>query len=475
MPDAFKEFYSSILGRLGKSKAFDDSLRTLAYGTDASLYRLIPRMVIEPACEEEVSLILQKASRYGVAVTFRAAGTSLSGQAVTDSVMVLISDKYWNRYSISEDAGTITVQPALTGGKLNSILARYQRKIGPDPASIDAATIGGIVANNASGLRSRAAGTSYSTVKDLRIIFSDGTILDTGNEQSRKEFLVSHREMVNKILQLSESVKSNEKLAERIRFKYRLKNTTGYTLNALTDFTDPFEIIKHLMIGSEGTLGFISEITLETVYVKPFRASSLMIFPGVSEACRAVNFLSEMPVEAVEFIDRNGLRSVENEPGMPVFLKKISPEASALLVETTASSKEELDKQIEDVLGKVRNIPSEIPFKFTDVPEEYEELWKVRKGLFPSAGAMRRPGTTVIIEDIAVPVNRLGEAVNDLHRILEKYGYDNTVVYGHALEGNLHFVLSQDFSAEDEKIRYRSLMDEVADLIINKYDGSLKA
>ena len=475
MPDAFKEFYSSILGRLGKSKAFDDSLRTLAYGTDASLYRLIPRMVIEPACEEEVSLILQKASRYGVAVTFRAAGTSLSGQAVTDSVMVLISDKYWNRYSISEDAGTITVQPALTGGKLNSILARYQRKIGPDPASIDAATIGGIVANNASGLRSRAAGTSYSTVKDLRIIFSDGTILDTGNEQSRKEFLVSHREMVNKILQLSESVKSNEKLAERIRFKYRLKNTTGYTLNALTDFTDPFEIIKHLMIGSEGTLGFISEITLETVYVKPFRASSLMIFPGVSEACRAVNFLSEMPVEAVEFIDRNGLRSVENEPGMPVFLKKISPEASALLVETTASSKEELDKQIEDVLGKVRNIPSEIPFKFTDVPEEYEELWKVRKGLFPSAGAMRRPGTTVIIEDIAVPVNRLGEAVTDLHRILEKYGYDNTVVYGHALEGNLHFVLSQDFSAEDEKIRYRSLMDEVADLIINKYDGSLKA
>lgn len=475
MTDRYSEFRSSILAAPGKSKVFDDPLHTTAFGTDASLYRIIPRMVIEPESEEEISFILKNASLYEVPVTFRAAGTSLSGQALTGSVMILVSDKYWNKYRIPGGAGTITVQPALTGGRINLLLAHFGMKIGPDPASIDAATIGGIVANNASGLRSRSSGTSYSTVENLRIIFADGAILDTGNEKSRNEFLATHPELVNDILHLSEKVKADKNLAGRIRFKYRLKNTTGYTLNALTDFSDPFDIIKHLMTGSEGTLGFISEITLKTIPVKPLSASALMIFPGVGEAFRAVTALSEMPVEAVEFIDRNGLQSVEKEPGIPEFIKNLSHEASALLVETTAWSEDELKMQIDNILKAIENIATEVPFKFTDDRDEYEKLWKIRKGLFPSAGAMRKSGTSAIIEDVAVPVGRLAEAVTDLHQILTRYGYENTVVYGHALEGNLHFVLSHDFADESEKERYHRLMNEIAELISGKYDGSLKA
>ncbi|MGB4293312.1 MAG: FAD-binding and (Fe-S)-binding domain-containing protein [Bacteroidales bacterium] len=475
MSGSCHEFYLSVLGKLGKSKVFDDPLHTTAFGTDASLYRYLPRLVVKPEDEEQVSFILKAALKHNIPVTFRAAGTSLSGQAVTDSVLLIISGDSWENYEISDNGTKIIVQPGLTGGRINSLLAPYGRKIGPDPASIDAATIGGIVANNASGLRSRSAGTSYSTVRNMKIIFADGTKLDTGDENSKTDFLISHPEFFNDLLQLSEAVKKNSELYERIRFKYRLKNTMGYSLNALTDFSDPFDIIKHLMIGSEGTLGFISEITLDTVPEKPCRASSLMVFPGVNEACTAVLLLSEMPVEAVEFIDRNGLRSVEDEPGMPAFLKGLGSNASALLVETTARSEAELKEHIDKILRRIKHIPSELPLRFAYVQAEYEELWKIRKGLFPSAGAMRKRGTSAIIEDIAVPVNRLAEAVTDLHHILSKYGYESTVVYGHALEGNLHFVLSQNFADENETMRYRNLMEEVVHLIVEKYDGSLKA
>jgi len=475
MCERYSEFIKLIAAITGKSKLFDDPLHTVAFGTDASLYRLIPRLVIRPGSEEEVSDILKTTSECKVPVTFRAAGTSLSGQAVTDSVLLVVAGDNWEKYRLNDNKTKIVVKPGITGGKLNSILAPFGRKIGPDPASIDAATIGGIVANNASGLRSRSSGTSYNSVESMQIIFSDGTILDTGSELSRKEFLVTHSQMVNEICSLAAEVKENKILSERIRKKYRLKNTMGYSLNALTDFSDPVDIIMHLMIGSEGTLGFISEITLKTVPVKPFKASSLMIFSGIADTCRAVMQLSEMPVEAVEFIDRNGLRSVENDPGIPDFLKNLSPQASALLVETTAWSADELDEQINAIFRSVKNIPAELPLRFTNVQQEYEKLWNIRKGLFPSAGAMRKSGTTAIIEDVAVPVNRLAEAVSDLHIILSKYGYENSVVYGHALEGNLHFVLSQNFADENETVRYRNLMDEVVHLIIEKYDGSLKA
>ncbi|HOU95730.1 MAG TPA: FAD-binding and (Fe-S)-binding domain-containing protein [Bacteroidales bacterium] len=469
------EFYKALTTLIDKSRIFDDPLHTIAWGTDASLYRLIPWMVVKPACEEEVSFILGKASEFRVPVTFRAAGTSLSGQAVTDSVIILISGNDWNNFRINEDKTKITVQPALIGARINTMLERYGRKIGPDPASIDAATIGGIVANNASGLRSRSAGTSYSTVEDMKIILADGTVLDTGNQESRKVFITSHKKMIDDILFLAQSVKENKKLAERIRTKYRLKNTTGYSLNALTDFSDPFDIIKHLIIGSEGTLGFISEITLFTVPVKPFRASTLIIFPDISEASKAITLLSGIEVEAVEFIDRQGLKSVENEPGMPGYLKNVSRSASALLIETSAYSKQELNEQIEEISGILSGTITEVPGYFTDIPAEYDKLWKVRKGLFPSAGAMREKGTSVIIEDIAVPVERFGEAVSDIRNILEKYNLNNSVIYGHALEGNLHFVISRDFKNEKETGEYGNMMNDVAELVVHKYDGSLKA
>lgn len=470
----YSDLYDILVRQIDKARIYHDPLYTLAYGTDASFYRLVPKIVIKALDENEISFVLRECSAMEIPVTFRAAGTSLSGQAITDSVLLVAAGR-WKDYSINEDGSQIRLQPGLTGAFINSILAPYGKKIGPDPASINSATIGGIIANNASGMSSGTGANAYNTIESLRLVLADGSVLDTGDEKSREDFIKSHESLIKEIVDLSSSVKDNKQLADRIRHKYILKNTTGYSLNALTDFSDPVQIIKHLIIGSEGTLAFISGITMNTVAENPFRASSLMIFPDIRNACTAVVLLKQGPVTAVELIDRAGLSAVADKEGMPEFLKTLSPGASALLVETSSAGMDDLGRQIEQIMNAIGNIPVEMPVRFTDNPAEYAVYWNIRKGLFPSVGAMRRPGTTVIIEDVAFPVERLADATADLQELLRKSGYNDAVIYGHALEGNLHFIFSQDFSMKEETERYRILMEEVAKLVIDKYDGSLKA
>jgi D-lactate dehydrogenase len=470
----YKLLFQQITAVIDSKRIFHDPLHTLAFGTDASFYRLIPKMVIKAKDEQEVSLILQKSSELSIPVTFRAAGTSLSGQAISDSVLV-IAGSHWKKYQIKDNGLKIKLQPGLTGERVNKLLAPYGRKIGPDPASVNAAMIGGIAANNASGMCCGTAENSYRTVDGMRIIFADGSLLDTSDPMSKEQFLQTHPILIQSISEMATSVKANEVLANRITRKFKMKNTTGFSLNALVDFSDPFDIIEHLMIGSEGTLGFIAEISYKTVVEHPFRASALMIFPDIETACNAVSMLKSAPVSAVELIDRAGLRSVENQDGLPPFLKTLSQDACAILVETRALQPEELNSQIAVIINTIQHISTEIPNQFTALPKEYEQYWKIRKGMFPSIGAMRKTGTTVIIEDVAFPVLRLAEATLDLRRLLGKWDYHEAVIFGHALEGNLHFVFTQDFGSQNEIDRYRHLMADVADLVVSKYDGSLKA
>jgi D-lactate dehydrogenase len=470
----YQQLYQQLTPTISSKRIFHDPLHTLAFGTDASFYRLVPKMVIKTLNEDEVIFILKESSKLGIPVTFRAAGTSLSGQAISDSVL-LIAGNHWNKFRIDADGLKISLQPGLTGGKVNSLLAPYGRKIGPDPASIDAAMIGGIAANNASGMCCGTAENSYKTVASMRIIFADGSLLNTADPESKKQFAETHQKLVRDISEMAAAVKANSELAGRISRKFKMKNTTGYSLNALIDFSDPFAIIEHLMIGSEGTLGFIAEISYKTVVEHPFRASALMVFPDIEKACNAVSLLKSAPVAAVELMDRAGLRSVEDQAGMPQYLKTLSPTASAILVETRALQKDELDRQMAVILNTIKLIPSEIPIEFTSIPKEYALLWKIRKGLFPSVGSIRKTGTTVIIEDVAFPVSRLAEATIDLQQLFKKWEYREAVIFGHALEGNLHFVFTQDFGSQSEVDRYAGFMADVADLVVSKYDGALKA
>ncbi len=472
--NAFEALHRQLCQFIPESRLIRDPLRTLAYGTDASFYRLIPQLVVEAEDEDEVVRILQCAASHGTSVTFRAAGTSLSGQAITDSVLLRVGTG-WRGWRINEDATLITLQPGVVGGDANRYLAPYGRKIGPDPASINAAKIGGIAANNASGMCCGVAQNSYQTLHSMRLVLADGAVLDTGSEASRAKFRSSHGQMLDALERLGRETRQNAQLAARIRDKFRIKNTTGYSVNALIDYEDAIDILQHLIIGSEGTLGFISEITYQTVEEHAHKASALVFFPTVQVASKAVALLKSEPVAAVELMDRAAIRSVEHKPGMPASLADLPDAAAALLIETRAGDVESLESNIGHIAQGLDGVQVVYPIEFTDVPEEFQKLWAIRKGAFPSVGAVREPGTTVIIEDVAFPVEKLAEATLDLQNLFEKHHYHEAVIFGHALEGNLHFVFTQDFGTSEEVQRYRHFMDDVCDLVVKKYDGSLKA
>jgi D-lactate dehydrogenase len=470
----YKTFFQRIKPHIPADQIITDPLRTITFGTDASFYLLVPKIVINVNTETEVQLILREAGRLGLPVTFRAAGTSLSGQAITDSILVRLGPG-WNRFRVFANATKIQLQPGIIGGHANRILAEFDRKIGPDPASIDSAKIGGILANNASGMCCGVEQNSYRTLDSMRIILADGTIVDTADDKSRAACHRSHPALLDGLAALRDRVRDDHELAERIRYKFKIKNTTGYSLNALVDFDDPFDIMQHLMIGSEGTLGFIADVVYRTVIEHRHKASALIFYPDIRTVCEAVVILQQQPVAAAELIDRAGLASVTGKPGMPPFLAELEPGVTALLIETRAESAEALRAQIEQITTGLAGLPTVRPIEFTAIAEEYTQLWKIRKGLFPAVGAVRQTGTTVIIEDVAFPIEHLASATLDLQELFRKYGYTEAIIFGHALAGNLHFVFTQDFSIQTEVVRYRDFMDEVVRLVVERYDGSLKA
>ncbi len=468
------DFLAAARQLIPAERLFDDPLSTLAFGTDASFYRLIPQLVVRVESETEVIALLRLANSHQVPVTFRAAGTSLSGQAISDSVLIVLGD-HWNGREIRHGGAQIRLQPGVIGAAANAVLAPLGRKIGPDPASINAAKIGGIVANNSSGMCCGTAQNSYHTLAGLRLVLADGSLLDSEDPASVADFRRSHAPLLAQLDELARQTRANSELASRIRHKYRLKNTTGLSLNALIDFTDPLDILSHLMVGSEGTLGFISAVTYDTVPEHPHKASALLVFPDVESCCRAVPLLKQQPVSAVELLDRRSLRSVENMPGMPEWVGALSAGACALLIETRASGAELLSEQIERIMASVAQFPREKQVDFSTDPKVYNQLWKIRKDTFPAVGAVRATGTTVIIEDVTFPVEALAEGVNRLLALFDKHGYTEAIIFGHALEGNLHFVFTQGFDSETEKSRYQAFMQDVAQLVAVEFAGALKA
>ncbi|MDP5057797.1 MAG: FAD-binding oxidoreductase, partial [Marinomonas hwangdonensis] len=360
----YHDLYLALKNVIDDARLIRDPLRTLAYGTDASFYRLIPQLIVRVDNEDEVRIVLEEARQRDLPVTFRAAGTSLSGQAVTDSILMQLSDN-WKGHRVHDHGHSISLQPGIIGARANQLLAPFQRKIGPDPASINACMIGGIAANNASGMCCGTAQNSYHTIQNARLIFADGTLLDTADEASRTAFRERHGDLLNTLTRLSQDVMANTALADKIRHKYRLKNTTGYSLNSLTDYHDPFDILLHLMIGSEGTLGFISEVTYETVVDHPIKAAAMIFFDDMEATCRAVTELKPSPVSAVELIDRAGLRAVEGKPGMPDILSSLGPQAAGLLVDVRAADAEELEANLALVKQALSGQATLNPIEFT--------------------------------------------------------------------------------------------------------------
>lgn len=465
---------AALKHRIPAQRLITDPLRRFALGTDASVYRMTPALVVQVDNEEELSYLLVQAHRCQVPVTFRAAGTSLSGQAVTDSVLVILSDA-WRGCRVDPLGERIHLQPGVIGAKANERLKPFGRKIGPDPASINTCQIGGIIANNASGMCCGTRHNSYHTLAGLRVVLADGTVLDSRDPDSVTAFRASHANFLESLGDIAGSLAANASLAERVRHKYRLKNTTGYGLNALLDFTDPIDILTHLIVGSEGTLGFISEVSLDTLEDWPHRASIMVGFDDLDRCAQAVSDLKDAPVDAVELLDSRAVASVAHMSGLPAFARHLPAAGGLLLIDVRAVDADRLTTNCAVVDGILTAAGVTQSTGFTRDEQRIADFWHLRKGTFPAVGAVRETGTSVIIEDVAFPVARLAEGVGELQRLFDLHGYHEAIIFGHALEGNLHFVFTQRFDTPADIERYDAFMTDIARVVTERLQGSLKA
>lgn len=463
--EKYKAYLDEVKQFVSSDRIYTDDLHRLAWGTDAGFYREIPEIVIRSKNEEEVSKLLRLSDKYELPVTFRAAGTSLSGQAITNSILI-VAGKNWEDYEVLDNGERIKLQPGIIGDRVNQILQPYGKIFSPDPASKKSAMVGGIVMNNASGMNCGTHASSDRVLLSARLVLADGTVLDTGDEASKKAFAVSHPDFIKKIEELRDRVNADEELVKRIKHKYAIKNVTGLNILPFVLYTDPFEIITHLIVGSEGTLAFGSQFTMASGHLYKHSASAMLYFKSLREASEAVVAMREGPIHSAEMLDKKSLSSVNDTTGEGL---------TAVLTETKADTKEELDANIAELTRLVERFDLAVPARFTDDPAEYSKYWAIRSGIFPSVGGTRPIGTTVIIEDVAFHIEDLPNATVDLAEMLEKHGYEDSCIYGHALEGNYHFIIAQRFDSEAELNKYKNLMLEVEKLVVDKYDGSLKA
>lgn len=479
MENKHSQFLSAVRAFVPKTAVYTDGLRRFAWGTDAGFYRLVPKIVIRSSNEKEVSRILRAASKYDVPVTFRAAGTSLSGQSISDSVLV-VAGKNWERYKVSEDGERITLEPGIIGSRVNAILKPYGRKFGPDPASIGSCMVGGIVMNNASGMSCGTHANSDKELESVRMVFADGSVLDTGDEASREAFRAGHPDFIKGIEDLRDEILADKELSDRIRYKYSIKNVTGLNIFPFVRFQDPFDIMAHLLVGSEGTLAFMSQVTMKTLPLPAKEASAMVYFGTIREAAEAVVALRKdidpAVLDAAELLDKRSLASVDD----PMLKDYPDKDLTALLLRVTGAGQEDLEANVNRLTDVLRGFSAlkgadGDAFIFSSDSAVAGKYWAIRSGIFPSVGGMRREGTTCLIEDIAFHIEDLPDATEDLSALLDRHGYDDSCIYGHALEGNFHFIINQSFDSEAEVRRYEAMIRDVAEMVVGKYDGSLKA
>ncbi|QXQ10104.1 FAD-binding and (Fe-S)-binding domain-containing protein [Paeniglutamicibacter sp. Y32M11] len=445
-----------------------------AYANDASHFLLTPQAVAIPNNAAEVGALLKASAELNMPLTFRSGGTSLSGQGVTDSLLVDVR-KNFKDIEVLDNGARVRVQPGVTVRALNARLALYGRKFGPDPASEAACTIGGVVANNSSGMHCGTVDNVYRTLESVVIVLTSGTVIDTGAPDANAKLRALEPAIFAGLQTLTKRVQSNPASVAIIKHQFSMKNTMGYGLNSFVDYQDPAQVLAHLIIGSEGTLGFVAEATFRTVPVYKHVTTSLLVFDDLFTANESLEALVGSGAATVELMDSLSLKVGQTLQGTPQLITDLNvQDHAAFLVEYTASSAAELADRQDLGLALTETLKLSAPAHFSPDAKTRAQLWKLRKGLYASVAGARAQGTTALLEDIVVPVPALARTCAELSVLFERYEYENSVIFGHAKDGNVHFMLTDGFNTEDQLRRYSAFTEDMVDLVLGE-GGSLKA
>src|SRR5579862_7045703 len=463
-----------LIGLIGPDQVLHRVSDLVRYASDASPYRYLPQVVVRPRTVDDVRAILAYCARTGRHATFRAGGTSLNGQSQSDDVLVDVR-RHWAGMAVEDGGQRLRARPGTILGQANAVLRRTGRRLGPDPASADVATIGGVIANNAGGMRCTLARNAYHTVSSLTLVLASGTVIDTAAPQAEEKFAAAEPELAHGLRQLRAELLKDDELAQKVRRKFAIRNTNGYALSALLDADSPLEIFRRLIVGSEGTLAFMAEAVIDTIPAPAMTTVSWIVLPSIGEAAALVPGLVGLGAEAVELMLAPALAAAAQAfPGTPQYWRTLDPGAAALLVEFGADSPAGLDAKEAQATAQLNQANLVHPVEFTRDEDQIELSWKVRDGLLGIVGQQRPAGTALVIEDVCFPPDRVAEGAQDLQQLLSKHGFaPNTA--GHAAYGNLHFTLTPRLADPGDRDRYAAFMTDLVTLVIDKYDGSLKA
>ncbi|BAI64767.1 FAD/FMN-containing dehydrogenase [Rothia mucilaginosa DY-18] len=477
---ALKSPYEDTLKRLlsdARAEAVESSvseLERLAISHDASHYLLVPAGLVRPDSAEDVANIFRAAGDLGLPLTFRSGGTSLSGQSSGDGLMV-DTRRHFKKIEVLEDGKKVRVQPGATIMMVNNYLAPYGYKLGPDPASWSACTIGGVVANNSSGMSSGTKYNTYNTLDSMVLVLPSGTIIDTAEPDADQKLRSLEPELHEGLLRLRKRVLENPESMAKIRQQYSMKNTMGYGLNSLVDFETPVDILQHLLIGSEGTLGFVASATYRTLPILKNTSTGLLVFDNLIDAARSVPELVANKLATVELMDATSIRVAQRTGQAAEALAAIDvKDHAALLVEFQGNSEQELNDLAAAAAPMFKSLPVASPVSMTSKLSERNALWAARRGLYTTVAGNRPSGTNALLEDVVVPVEVLGNTCSDLTKLFDAHGYKDSVIFGHAKDGNIHFMLNEQFRDPKQLDRYREFTEEMVQLILGN-EGSLKA
>ncbi|WP_299518765.1 FAD-binding and (Fe-S)-binding domain-containing protein [uncultured Serinicoccus sp.] len=465
---------TSLGEQLGRSAVSRRPLDLHALAHDASHYLLTPELLVRPTSADQVAAVMAACDEVGAPVTFRSGGTSLSGQGVTDAVLV-DTRRHFTDVEVLDGGARVRVQPGVTVRAVNARLAPYHRKLGPDPASEGACTLGGVIANNSSGMHCGTELNTYATLESLTVVLPSGTVVDSAAPDAEAELASREPELVAGLLALRRRMLGDPDSVATIRRLFSMKNTMGYGINALLDFESPLDMLVHLLIGSEGTLGFVASAVLATVPVHPEVATGLLVLDTIGAATGAVPELAGTGVATAELLDAASLRVAQQDPRCPPRIADLDVEQhAALLVEWQGDSPAELDAAVGSAAATLDRLPLTTPARLTRDARERAALWTVRKGLFSAVAEARPAGTNALLEDVVVGVDVLGETCVALTELFAAHRYEGSVIFGHARDGNVHFLLNERFDDAGSMRRYADFTEDLVDLVLGQ-GGSLKA
>ena len=470
---------SGVLAALGAALGGPGQVRSratdrLALGHDASHFALTPSVVATPVDAAEVGRLFAVSAAQGVPLTFRSGGTSLSGQGVTDGILV-DTRRHFRDIEILDAGARVRIGPGATVRQVNARLGQLGRKLGPDPASEIACTLGGVVANNSSGMACGTIANTYNTLDSLVLVLPSGTVIDTGANDADQRLLALEPVLYQGLARLRDRVRSNPASVRIVEQQFSMKNTMGYGLNSLLDHTRPVDILAHLVVGSEGTLAFIASVVMRTVPLLKHAMTGLLVFETLSGATGSLPALVETGPATIELLDAVSLRVGQADPQADESLRRITVDRhAALLVEYQADSAAAVADLSAAAHPVLSSLPVTGPAELTADPRARARLWHTRKGLYATVAEARPSGSTALLEDIVVPVPALLDTCEQLTSLVARHGYDESVIFGHAKDGNIHFMLTEQLGSGGPLDRFVGFTEDLVGLVLGQ-GGSLKA